>query len=370
MGGDPWGGSEELWTRAAKLLVTQGVPVAASVQDWPQRAPKIVELVRAGVDVRFRPFNPSSLWRARRHLSGKSAIAFDVTHAFGSITPALVVISTGYFMPYIELVEMCVAKGWPFVTLAHSNSTSWWISDEHAARFRSVLPLARRCYFVSEASRILAERQLDYNFVDAEIARNPLLVDKNAAFPWPDDTTSLHMACVGRLDIATKGLDILLDALAKPCWRSRDWQLTLYGEGQNRYILKRLIARLELEHRVFIAGHLPIEQIWSQNHILIVPSRFEGGPMITIEAMWCGRPVVATPVGLNPEVIEDDATGFLADGVSVNALAKALERMWERRNHLREIGTLAAASIRKWLPDDPVGTFAEKIRSLAARENA
>ena len=92
--------------------------------------------------------------------------------------------------------------------------------------------------------------------------------------------------------------------------------------------------------------------------------------MITIEAMWCGRPVVATPVGLNPEVIEDDATGFLADGVSVNALAKALERMWERRNHLREIGTLAAASIRKWLPDDPVGTFAEKIRSLAARENA
>src|SRR5580704_2730084 len=99
--------------------------------------------------------------------------------------------------------------------------------------------------------------------------------------------------------------------------------------------------------------------------VLIAPSRFEGGPMITIEAMWCGRPVVATPVGLNPEVIEDDTTGFLAEDVSVNSLAKALERMWERRSHLPEIGTLAAASVRKWLLDDPVAAFADEIRSLA-----
>jgi glycosyltransferase involved in cell wall biosynthesis len=367
MGGDPWGGSEELWTRAAKFLVEQGVPVAASVQGWPQLAPQVVELAHAGVDLRLRPFNPSILRRVRRSASGKSAIAFDVEQSFGNLSPALVVLSTGHFVPYIELAELCIAKGWPFVTITHCNSTTWWKSDEQAARFRRVLPLARRCYFVSEANRTLAERQLGHNFTNSQIVRNPLIVDRTVTFSWPHDATGkyLRMACVGRLDIAHKGQDILLDALASPRWSSRDWQLTFYGEGSNRDILKLLIATLELEHRVFVAGHLSVERIWSENHILIVPSRFEGGPMTTIEAMWCGRPVVATPVGLNPEVIEEGVTGFLAESVSTEAIERALERMWEQRQRLEDIGKIAAMKIREFLPNDPVGMFAEQLMSLA-----
>lgn len=174
------------------------------------------------------------------------------------------------------------------------------------------------------------------------------------------------MACVGRLDIAHKGQDMLLDVLAKPSWRSRDWRLTFYGDGSNRDILTRLIGRLDLAARVVVAGHAPIERIWSENHILIMPSRFEGGPMTTIEAMWCGRPVVATPVGLNPDVIEDGVTGFLAENVSPEALGKALEAAWEERHRLEDMGKLAAIKIREFLPHDPVAIFAEQLQSLAA----
>jgi glycosyltransferase involved in cell wall biosynthesis len=368
MDGDPWGGSEELWTRAAIFLAKQGLPTAASVHGWPKLAPQIKQLATAGVDLRPRPFRRSIIRVARRYASGKAPLLYDVERAFGRKSPSLVVLSTGFFVPRLELVELCAGKGWPFVTVSQCNSASWWVSDEQAARFRKVLPLARRCYFISEANKTLAQRQLGSELDNGEIIANPIIVDKNTNLPWPEytDGEEIHMACVGRLDIAPKGQDILLDVLSQQSWKARCWRLTFYGNGPNRDYLMRLAATLGLSHKVFFAGHVPVETIWRDNHILIMPSRFEGWPMTTVEAMWCGRPVVATNVGLNPDVIKDGLTGFLAESASIDALGNALERMWGQRHRLEDIGKQAIKTIREYLPDDPVRVFAEKLQSLAA----
>jgi glycosyltransferase involved in cell wall biosynthesis len=368
MGGDPWGGSEELWARTARSLAELGVPVAASVQGWPQLAPQIIELSRAGIDVRPRSSNPSILRRMKRRASGKPPFGFEIDETFGNLSPSLVALSTGYFLPHIDLVELCVTRGWPFVTIAQCNSDGWWISDELAVRFRTALPFAQRCYFISEANRSLAERQLGHVFDNSEIVYNPILIDKTSHFSWPHHNSGpeVRMACVARLDIAHKGQDMLLDVLANSIWRDRDWRLTFYGDGRNRDILARLVERLGLERRVFLAGHAAIETIWHENHVLIVPSRYEGWPMTTVEAMWCGRPVVATNVGLNPDVIKDGITGFLATSASVEALGNALQRMWKQRDRLEEIGRVAAEQIREFLPNDAVAAFAERLRALAS----
>jgi len=367
MAGDPWGGSEELWTRTATLLVKQGVPVAASVQGWPQLDRRIVELSRNGVDLRPRPIEPSIFTYAHRYLSGKPIIATQIDRAFGRISPSLVVMSFGSPFPRIELAEMCIAKRWPFVTLAHSNFPGWWEPDDLAARLRKVLPLARRCFFVSEANRSLAEKQLGCNLDNAEIVRNPLTIKADSAISWPPYSSEheLRMACVGTLYPTEKGQDILLEVLAGPLWKERKWRLTFYGKGRNRDILERLIDRFKLRDRVSFGGYAPAEKIWGENHILAIPSRYEGGPMTTIEAMFCGRPVVATNVGLNPEVIKDGITGFLAKAAVAECFGNALERMWTQRAQLQEMGRLAAASIREFLPDDPVGIFAERLKALA-----
>ena len=99
-----------------------------------------------------------------------------------------------------------------------------------------------------------------------------------------------------------------------------------------------------------------------------MPSRFEGMPLTIVEAMFCGRPVVATNVGGIPELIKEGLTGFLAAPV-LECFGDALERMWIRRNWLQEMGRLAAESIREFMPADPVGIFAEKLRSLARQKN-
>src|ERR1700719_68731 len=116
----PWGGSEELWTRTAVLLAKQGVPVAASVQGWPQLDSRIIETSRAGVDLRLRPSKSSIASLARRYMSGKEKVVYDIERSFGNASPALVVISNAYGTPPTEIAEMCIARGWPFVILTHS----------------------------------------------------------------------------------------------------------------------------------------------------------------------------------------------------------------------------------------------------------
>jgi glycosyltransferase involved in cell wall biosynthesis len=270
-------------------------------------------------------------------------------------------------MPPLEIAETCIARGWPFAIVTHSSSPNWWPSGELAAQLRKTLPLARRCFFVSEANRVLAEKQIGYAFDNAEIVRNPVAVEIDSPIPWPLDAADqgLRMACVGRLS-GEKGQDVLFEVLANPCWMERNWRLTLYGNGPTRDVLERLVKRFKLQDRVSFAGHVAVEKIWHENHILVMPSRHEGGPMTTIEAMFCGRPVVATNVGSNPEVIKDGLTGFLAEAAVAECFARALERMWVQRDRLQEMGKLAAASIREFMPHDPAGIFAGKIRDMAS----
>jgi glycosyltransferase involved in cell wall biosynthesis len=84
-----------------------------------------------------------------------------------------------------------------------------------------------------------------------------------------------------------------------------------------------------------------------------------------VEAMLCGRPVVATDEGA--ELIEDGVTGFLAEAATVGCVGKALERFWARREDAREIGATAAKRIRDIVPPDPVRVFADEIRELLGR---
>ena len=126
---------------------------------------------------------------------------------------------------------------------------------------------------------------------NAEIIRNPFNVDFHTAQQWPeiDASKELRLACVGTLHPPSKGQDILLNALSGPLWDDRNWRLTLYGNGPMREILERMSMQLNISHRVSFGGYIAPEEIWATNHALVMPSRYEGMPLATVEAMLCGR---------------------------------------------------------------------------------
>lgn len=367
MATDPWGGSEELWARTATQLTRKGIGVAVNVQHWSRPHRVILDMFDQGVDVTFRQSHQSVLRRGWRKLThrGVSVARDELDNFVTSRKPDLIVLSHGAPLPPLEYVELCAEKSWRFVTIGHVNWHNWWPTDSQAERYRNSVVRAKRCYFVCDANRRLAEVQLGFEFKNAEIIRNPFNVSIDAKPKWPSKE-GLRMACVGRLHPPTKGQDILIEALADDRWRQRDWFLTLYGAGPMRNTLERLVHRLHLTDRVAFAGHVNnVEEIWTKNHLLVLPSRAEGLPLALVEAMLCGRPAVATDVAGHPEIIEHGSTGFLAQAPTVNALGLALDHVWKNRYELREKGALAARRIRELVPADPVEVFSEKIMTIA-----
>jgi glycosyltransferase involved in cell wall biosynthesis len=371
MDGVPWGGSEELWSRAAMQLARQGLRIKANVHKWIPPHERVVQMGQAGVQVQFR--SPRrSLWSRtlNRALSPKEKpINRDLAKFLMAEKTAMVVFCCGGVAPPVEWLRYCVAKGLPFVTISQSNSVGFWPFDDYAAELRELMPTALRCFFVSNANWRLFEYQIGTSLPNGEIVFNPFNVDVDAAPPWPPLTeeTELRLACVARLHPPSKGQDLLIEALAGPDWDRRPWHLTLYGDGPMKTSIQRLINRFDLDDRISLSGFVhPIENVWAENHALVLPSRYEGMPLVIVEAMLCGRPAVVTDVASHAEIVHEGTNGFLATAPTVGSLRDVLERVWINRMNLEQMGKEAARSIRATVPRDPEGIFAEKIKDIAS----
>jgi glycosyltransferase involved in cell wall biosynthesis len=364
-----WGGSEELWSQTALDLVSRGFSVSASVIEWTPLSARVLDLRARGVHLQVRPRSYSWSKQPLRRIASrhKDATVMEVEQLIALTSPALVVLSEGGPLPPLDLLELCAARKVPFVTISQANSVGTWYSDDHANRYRVVVPNALRCFFVSRANWRLAEKQIGDPIRNGEVIWNPVNVPFDASPAWParGEGGELRFACVGRLHPPSKGQDILLEVLAAQAWKGRPWRLNVYGEGPMRQVLERLAQNLGLSDRVTFAGFAPVEEIWAANHVLIMPSRYEGLPLAMVEAMLCARPVVATDVAGHAEIIEDGVTGFLADAPTAGSIFGALERLWERRGEAEEIGRAGARRIRQLMPPDPVRMFSERLKQLA-----
>jgi len=149
-------------------------------------------------------------------------------------------------------------------------------------------------------------------------------------------TTTLHVLAVGRL-VRKKGFDVLVAALADIVARGVDVDARIVGEGAESEGLRAAIERAGLGSRVALEGaRLPAEVRttmveWAD--VLVAPSRVDpsgdrdGLPNVVGEAMASALPVVGTPVGGLPEMLEDDVTGLIVPPDDARSLAVALERL-------------------------------------------
>ena len=150
----------------------------------------------------------------------------------------------------------------------------------------------------------------------------------------------------------------------------RPVELNLFGAGPAEPELRRMAETLKLANVHFRGYVSDINAIWRQNHLLVLPSRYEGLPLALVEAMWCGRPSVVTDVGGNAELCLDDESGFVASAATVSCFAHALERAWNRRKDWLQMGHAARARVEIQIPKDPVGVFCEQLKTCAKANTA
>jgi glycosyltransferase involved in cell wall biosynthesis len=363
--GHRWGGSEFLWSLAAEKLARSGSEVRVSVRDWGKVVPQIERLRSAGCRIFYRR-SPSFLRRLLRKIFPLRH--HDDVHLRAAAKGVdLVVVSQGHNLDGLLWLQVARSNGYKYAVIAQAAAEYWWPTDEASESLAQLYEGACATYFVSQANLELSRRQFVTPLHNARVVRNPFNVRYDARPPWPGYTSQrVSLACVGRLDAKQKGQDLLLEVLGLPHWRKRSIHVSIVGEGINERSLRRLADQMQLSNVCF-AGHLDdIEEVWGRHHALVLPSRYEGMPLALVEAMLCGRPCITTDVASHKELVRDGINGFLAKAATAEFLDEAMNRAWENRNRLQEMGDVAAADIRKWVSADPSQDFACELEALVS----
>jgi glycosyltransferase involved in cell wall biosynthesis len=148
----------------------------------------------------------------------------------------------------------------------------------------------------------------------------------------------------GRLD-DQKGVDVLLEAFRRLPSGPR---LRLAGTGPQEDDYRRLASELGIDGAVRFLGPVPrarLPTLMCECHVFVLPSRYENLPLGVLEAMACGRPVVAARVGGVAEMVEDGVEGFLVPPEDPHALALALRRLLEDAPLRRRMGEAGRARV-------------------------
>ncbi len=233
--------------------------------------------------------------------------------------------------------------------------TSVWGSDVHD--FPHQGPLQRRLlqWNLSRAdalcatSESLARETARYAPPGATIHLTPFGVDTDVFQPRPGASRA-RGAVIGtaRNLQRTYGLDVLLDAFARLPAQAMDGPLTLWiaGRGAEEAALRRQATDRGIAARVQFLGSLPHDQmpafLWGLD-LFANPSRAESFGVAALEAAASGLPVVASSVGVLPEVVVEGETGLLVPPEDPAALAAALSSLLHDPERRRTMGRAARA---------------------------
>jgi glycosyltransferase involved in cell wall biosynthesis len=166
----------------------------------------------------------------------------------------------------------------------------------------------------------------------------------------PSRLDSKVVVAAGRLE-ASKGFDLLIDAWSKVAPEHPDWRLRIFGEGVLHGKLDKQVNRLGLAGKVELMGFTTqLQKEMVDSSLFVLSSRAEGYPMVLLEAMGCGLPLVSTdcPAGGPRDIIEEGVDGFLVPNEDVAGLATALNRAIELDpERRREMGRAALAKAQE-----------------------
>ncbi len=169
-----------------------------------------------------------------------------------------------------------------------------------------------------------------------------------------------------------KGFDRLLPAWAEVARKHPDWELRIFGGGKLRRRLERRIGELGISGSARLMGYteeLPAEM--AKAAFYVMSSRFEGFPMVLLEAMRCGLPIVSFDCPNGPrDLITHGKDGFLVPNGDVDALARAMIEMIELGDARRAFGEAAFAKSKQYEMPVIARRWEELLEELAAERRS
>lgn len=156
---------------------------------------------------------------------------------------------------------------------------------------------------------------------------------------------------VGRLTFQ-KNMDILVDAWKYVHQENPEWTLDIWGDGEERCLLERKIKENGLGNVVFLRGTSKcIECEYPKYSLFVLPSRYEGFPLVLVEAMQFGLPCIGFEIPGNTAVIKDGNNGHIVKKRDAISLANVICETIRNKTTLKRMALNASDSIQVFNKD-------------------
>lgn len=190
--------------------------------------------------------------------------------------------------------------------------------------FKYEMALVDKIVVLSRTDKKKYEECLELN---PEVIYNPLTVEVKGKA----DLRSKRFLSVGRFSKGHKGFDILIRAFARFAEKNKDWTLEIVGEGPEEGFCRSLITKYKLEDRIKIHPFTKnIYRHYVRGNVYVLASRWEGMPLVLMEAMVYGLPVIASDIPICRELLEGKDVAMLFEKENICQLADCLNEMATR----------------------------------------
>lgn len=170
---------------------------------------------------------------------------------------------------------------------------------------------------------------------------------------------------VGRLE-PQKGYDMLIDAWKFISIKYPNWILEIYGDGELKKQLEEKIYNYNIENNVYLCETTSdIESKYLESSLFVASSRYEGLPMVLIEAMSYGLPLVSFDCEYGPrELIDDTVNGFLVEPNNIDLLAEKICSLIENEELRKRMGINALEKSKQFSIDKIMIQWINLIENL------
>jgi 1,2-diacylglycerol 3-alpha-glucosyltransferase len=169
---------------------------------------------------------------------------------------------------------------------------------------------------------------------------------------------------VGRLD-GEKRVDILVEAVSK--LQQTNFQLVIAGDGLQAKALRRQARRLGVEERIIFLGYVPAEDLpalYMSSDIFVMPSTAELQSIATLEAMGCGKPVLAANARALPELVEHGVNGYLFESDNAADAAHWMNEFLEKPEQWTAMGQAGIKRSQSHSLDNTVHAYEEYYQTV------
>ena len=217
----------------------------------------------------------------------------------------------------------------------NSKNVTAWMHNSYNALFEKENPYlpGLKSFFANEMRRldgIVVLSKSDERLFRENLGLNSVTI-YNPLTLVPCGQASLDykkFLAIGRFSPKHKGFDLLIKAFAVFARQNSDWTLEIVGEGEEEIIYRQLIIENHLEKRVKICPFTKdIQRHYAGASVYVLSSRWEGQPLVLVEAMAHGLPIVSSDLPVASELLEGCGCGMLFRCGDIDDMVMALSSM-------------------------------------------